>query len=231
MIQFQKSNSRACTLIYALIHLLIFHFSDQNAYSQNNLPRLEEWAQKVEHADLPNFYKIDDQVYRSKQPDHREMKELNAMGIGTILNLRHVRSDRWKGRSTQLQLIHLPINSWKISYTELVTGTSILLKSKDPVLVHCWHGSDRTGCIIACYRLIKFGWTKQQAIDEMRNGGYGFHYKRFAYIPVLLQNLDLERFKKDVENFDVQGYLSKPHPHYIRNFILYLTDLKDWNLD
>ena len=44
-----------------------------------------------------------------------------------------------------------------------------------PVLVHCRHGSDRTGMMVAIYRIVVEGWTKAQAIDEMVNGGYGYH--------------------------------------------------------
>ena len=44
-----------------------------------------------------------------------------------------------------------------------------------PVLVHCEHGSDRTGTMVAIYRIAFEGWTKAQATDEMINGGFGIH--------------------------------------------------------
>lgn len=43
------------------------------------------------------------------------------------------------------------------------------------MVVHCWHGSDRTGAVIAAYRIVQQGWSQHDAIDEMINGGYGFH--------------------------------------------------------
>jgi tyrosine-protein phosphatase SIW14 len=199
--------------------------------SQISFQRPDTWAKKIDSTSLSNFYKIDSLVFRSKQPDHNGMLQAQSMGIKTVLNLRHIRNDRWKARNTLLKLNHLAINSWKISYSELVIATAFLVKSKNPVLVHCWHGSDRTGCIIACYRMVKQGWSKQQAIDEMLNGGYGFHQKRFAYIPVLLQSIDLEKFRTDIESCQTILVDVKPAPNYLKRFFLYLTDLKDWNLD
>ena len=43
------------------------------------------------------------------------------------------------------------------------------------VLVHCQHGADRTGTMCAMYRILREGWTADDAIDEMKNGGYGYH--------------------------------------------------------
>ena len=43
-----------------------------------------------------------------------------------------------------------------------------------PVLLHCYQGSDRTGMLTAMYRIVVQGWTKEAAIEEMKEGGYGF---------------------------------------------------------
>jgi protein tyrosine/serine phosphatase len=162
--------------------------------------RPTNWAQKVSVNGMHNLYKIDSLVYRSEQPHHKEMKELQSMGISTVLNLRHKRNDNWKGRKTKLKLEHIPINTWKVSYDELVNATGILVRAKEPILVHCWHGSDRTGAIIACYRIVKFNWTKEEAIKELVNGGYGFHKNTFQNIVQLINSIDVEKFKMDVTN-------------------------------
>jgi tyrosine-protein phosphatase SIW14 len=44
-----------------------------------------------------------------------------------------------------------------------------------PVFVHCAYGSDRTGLMIAMYRIVLQGWRNDDAYEEMVNGGYGFH--------------------------------------------------------
>ena len=48
-------------------------------------------------------------------------------------------------------------------------------RASGPVLVHCLHGSDRTGTIVAMYRIVEQGWTREAAIAEMTGGGYGYH--------------------------------------------------------
>ena len=63
-----------------------------------------------------------------------------------------------------------------------------------PVFVHCLHGADRTGTMCAAYRVVVDGWTKQQAIDEMTKGGYGFH-PVWANLPKFIENLDVEKIK------------------------------------
>ena len=47
------------------------------------------------------------------------------------------------------------------------------------------------------YRVVVDGWTKQQAIDEMTKGGYGFH-PVWANLPRLIENLDVEKIKAKV---------------------------------
>lgn len=42
-----------------------------------------------------------------------------------------------------------------------------ILDANQPVMVHCWAGADRTGYAIAAYRILRQGWTAQQALDEM----------------------------------------------------------------
>jgi hypothetical protein len=46
---------------------------------------------------------------------------------------------------------------------------------KGPIPIHCWKGSDRTGLTSALYRIIFDGWTKENAIRELEDGGFGFH--------------------------------------------------------
>jgi uncharacterized protein (TIGR01244 family) len=39
--------------------------------------------------------------------------------------------------------------------------------ANQPVLVHCWHGTNRTGVLMAIYRIKEQGWPFQKALDEM----------------------------------------------------------------
>jgi protein-tyrosine phosphatase len=65
---------------------------------------------------------------------------------------------------------------------------------RTPILVHCQHGSDRTGMMCAMYRIVLQGWTEEAAIKEMIDRGYGFH-EVWANIAPWINNLDVARIK------------------------------------
>lgn len=66
-----------------------------------------------------------------------------------------------------------------------------------PYLVHCNHGADRTGMTIALYRMAVQGWSREDAIEEMRRGGYGFH-EVWKEIVTFLEQVDIEQVRRAV---------------------------------
>ena len=64
-----------------------------------------------------------------------------------------------------------------------------------PVLVHCLHGADRTGTMCALYRIAIQGWSKEDALKEMTEGGYNFHGV-FENLLEYLNDLDIEQIKQ-----------------------------------
>jgi hypothetical protein len=66
------------------------------------------------------------------------------------------------------------------------------------VLVHCWHGSDRTGFFVAGYRIICQGWSREAALEELQRGGFGFHAFWYPNIVRCLAGLDVEEVRRQV---------------------------------
>ena len=138
--------------------------------------RPEKWAQKIEISGLPNFHKVSDALYRGAQPDKKGMEELKKMGIKTIINLRTFHSDRDEIDTMNFNYIPISAQAWKtkekvvLNFLKTVTDTE-----NQPVFVHCQHGADRTGTMCAIYRIAVQNWTKEDAIEEMVNGGFGYH--------------------------------------------------------
>lgn len=164
--------------------------------------RQSNWANKIEFKGLYNLYKVDDNLYRSEQPNKNNMSVLSNFGIKTVINLRHTKTDNCEVKNTNLEIKHIAINTWTISYDDVVQSLKAINSSKKPVLIHCLHGSDRTGCIVAAYRMSNCNWTKDEAIKEFKEGGFGYHEKWFPNILKLLNTIDIEKIKKDVNNIN-----------------------------
>jgi protein tyrosine/serine phosphatase len=165
-----------------------------NSYSQPKL-RPAKWATQVIGTELDNFHKMDEGVYRSKQPDEETFAMLENMGIKEILNLRRHHSDNDEAEETDLTLHHIKINAGSITEDHLIKALSIIKNRKGPIVFHCWHGSDRTGAVAAAYRIIFNNWSKADAIDELENGNYGYHEQFYGNIKDLINNLDVDHVK------------------------------------
>ena len=159
---------------------------------------LNVFSQKIENLYVDNLYKVDSNIYRSAQPNKKGMLYLDSLGIKTILNLRHTRNDNREAKNTSLILKKVSINTWKMNEQDIIDALKIIEKSEKPILIHCLHGSDRTGAVIASYRIVFQNWTKKEAINEMLNPKFGFHIKSFSHIIKLIENLDVEKVKNSL---------------------------------
>jgi len=158
--------------------------------------RPPEWAQPMIGVELGNFYRVSDELYRSRQPDDEEMEQLKAMGIRSVLNLREYHSDDGKAKNTGIVLYRVAMNAGEINDALVEKALDDIAAAPKPILVHCWHGSDRTGAIVAMYRMVFQNWPRQQAIDEFLNGGFGYHKNFYPNIERYLETVDINRFKQ-----------------------------------
>lgn len=124
-----------------------------------------------------NLYKITDKLYRSKQLSKKELPLINDLKIKTIVNLRPSTRDKKEFSHTDIFLADVPIRTWAIKDRQIAEALWQIEKGQrnGNVLLHCYHGSDRTGLIIGMYRIIYQNWTIENAYQEMRQGGYGFN--------------------------------------------------------
>lgn len=148
--------------------------------------RPTQWATAIASLPgLPNLFRVDAGLYRAAQPTSDGFVTLSAMPalangdrpIHTVLSLRALDDDGplLPARS-DLHLEQIRIFTWHIEDSEVLTFLRIVTTpAMQPVLVHCQHGADRTGLMVAIYRIVVQGWSKQAALDEMVDGGYGYH--------------------------------------------------------
>lgn len=154
--------------------------------------RLMTWAQPLEVAGVENVYRVSPELYRSEQPTRIGMENLEKLGVETVVSLRAFHSDRDLIEGTELEYERIRFETWAPDDEELVRFLKIATDpSRTPVLVHCLHGSDRTGAMCALYRIILQGWTKDAAIVEMKSGGYG-HHKIWGNLERWIRGLDVK---------------------------------------
>ncbi len=174
--------------------LLLFLLLSSTCYAEPRI-RPETWGKPIIGINLQNIYLVDKGIYRSEQPKRRDMNNLKLLGITEVLNLREFHSDKDDITDTNIVLHRVKMHTGNITEDQIIKSLDIINNKKGSILIHCWHGSDRTGVTIAAYRIIFNNWTKSQALDEMTNGGYGYHAKFYPELVTLVESLDVNKIK------------------------------------
>jgi protein tyrosine phosphatase (PTP) superfamily phosphohydrolase (DUF442 family) len=137
------------------------------------------WARSA-HAQRtpPGFREVVPGVFRSAQPDPGDLRAIRELGVRTVVVLRSAvpEAERETAARVGLELVHVPMDGTKIpSMEEVDRALAVILEpSKRPVLVHCAHGEERTGTVIAAYRVVAEGWDPAAAEAEALKLGFGF---------------------------------------------------------
>jgi protein tyrosine/serine phosphatase len=127
--------------------------------------------------ELSNFHQVNTQLYRGAQPRAGGLRILKSLGVRTILNLRggaaETRAEGDQARQLGLRYYSVPLPDLSApSDKDVQQALAIINQTENqPVFVHCHHGEDRTGTIIACYRISHDGWTATDARKEAEKFG------------------------------------------------------------
>lgn len=150
------------------------------------------WATPVVKKGLPNLFKVSNTLYRGAQPTREGFMELKKMGIKTIINLRQHHTDKKMIVGMGFNYFNIPTSTTKPDRTRYQKALSIMDNpAMWPVFVHCQHGADRTGSAVALYRVTIQKWETEEAIRELREGGYG-HHTMFKDIIQFIRNYSKE---------------------------------------
>ena len=137
--------------------------------------------------DVCNFHQVDAQLYRGGRPRSSAYPKLVGIGVRTIINLEEpefameekaaidqlnsgLPSDR------QIQFVSFPITPAEIDEEGVSDGRlrelfGEIQASGKPIFLHCYHGKDRTGMVVALYRLLLNQKSATDAYDE------AYHYQ------------------------------------------------------
>ena len=150
---------------------------------------------------LPNFARVSEALYRGAQPTREGFARLKALGVRTIVDLRDHHSDREAIRGLGFGYTNIPFASSRPQERQVLEFLSIVTDPKNqPVFVHCRHGADRTGMMVACYRMVVENWDRQRSLAELSN--FGFHNIW----------LDIRQFLLDIDMQSIARQLSSMPP-------------------
>lgn len=131
-------------------------------------------------AHVRNFDKVNDQIYRGGDPTAVGLTELGAMGIKVDLDLREegeaTKTEQEEAEKLGIKYVNIPMKPFSAPTEDQMQRALALLRATKPgpIFVHCRRGKDRTGAVIACYRIQHDGWSNQQALEEARKHGMSF---------------------------------------------------------
>jgi protein tyrosine phosphatase (PTP) superfamily phosphohydrolase (DUF442 family) len=152
-----------------------------------------------------NFGKVDDHLYRGAQVDSEGIQTLKKLGVKLIVNLR-LPGDGWKEEAAEalaqgILYTNIPMSGVGRPKDEQIQQVLALFQTfSTPIFVHCQHGCDRTGTVVACYRIQHDRWSPELALREAER----FGISKFEY-----------PMKKYVMEF---GKTSKPDPREARSY-------------
>jgi len=190
--------SKQAVIAAVLCVLLLSH----NLYGTN---RPEKWADEIKVKGIGNFYKVSDELYRGRQPTAEGIAKLKELGIKTIVNLRMEESDSELLTDSNIAYERIAIKAKTVDEADVIKFLKIATnKEKTPVFLHCRRGADRTGMMVAVYRVAVQDWTKEEAIEEMVKGGYRFS-PLCRKLKTFIMNLDIEKIRKSIADSSISS--------------------------
>jgi len=139
---------------------------------------------------IHNAGKVTGFLYRGAQPSKESFAELKKLGVTTIVDLRkgenRPKEERKEVEALEMRYVYIPVSGWAPPSNAQVAEFLSLFKNEEgqKVFVHCHFGDDRTGVMVAAYRIAIDHWTVEQAMQEMRSFGFHYHWhpKMEAYV-------------------------------------------------
>jgi len=178
---------------------------------------------RVSHQELagvPNFGQVTERLYRGGQPSEEGFRALKALGVEIVISLRHgekqIATERASVEALGLRYVSIPWSTRdEPSNMQVAELLELLHDNPDKrIFVHCSAARDRTGVMIAAFRIARQEWTPTQALNEMKHFGFRddlqhfWHYHLKTYVGDLPQQLatdpNLRRWRASVHVIERQ---------------------------
>ena len=124
-------------------------------------------------------------LWRGERPSRSDATWLLEHGVGSVVNLEVMLDDHWSfdaatpgsDSDQSVPYYHVPdfepvhLVNWSLLDNHVAHFLAIMDEAPRPVYVHCLDGIDRTGVLIAAYRVVAEGVSRDAAIAEMARYG------------------------------------------------------------
>jgi protein tyrosine/serine phosphatase len=124
-----------------------------------------------------NFGEVNDHLYRGGEPSLAGLQELAADGVKLIIDLREkgeaINLERAQVQELGMNYVNLPLRPFSApTKGQMEQALALLFQSNSQIVfIHCRRGKDRTGTVIACYRIEHDRWTNGKALEEAKEYG------------------------------------------------------------
>lgn len=138
-------------------------------------------------AGIENFHMVNDHIYRGAQPSVQGFQALAKMGVKTIVDLREADSgmlaEKKVVEAAGMKFVNVPMHGMERPSPADVAKVLAVFNNKDagPVFVHCKRGADRTGTVVACYRISHDHWDNGKALGEAKAFGMAWIQKAMQH--------------------------------------------------
>ncbi len=129
---------------------------------------------------IGNFHQVDARVYRGAQPTEQGFQYLAKVGVKTVIDLREsdgrARKEEQMVTAAGMKYINVPMSGLTPPTPAEISRILDILENDTAgaVFVHCKRGADRTGAVIASYRIDHDGWDNSRALREAMSEGMSF---------------------------------------------------------
>jgi tyrosine-protein phosphatase SIW14 len=139
----------------------------------------QAFAANANVAGVPNFYQVNEHLYRGGQPSDDGFKSLAKLGVKTVIDLRlpdehSIANEERVVKAAGMRYINVPMHGVVTPREESVSQVLKLMNADGPVFVHCRRGADRTGTVVAVYRMSHDRWGNKQAFKEAKANGFSW---------------------------------------------------------
>ena len=191
----------ACVLVLSVLWAggISADGTEPQTKEETQSPKVRAIGRRLEEKGVTNFGEVTPSLYRGGLVRGDGIKALKKLGIDIVVDTHaNDTSEERDARALGMKYVAIP---WHCPWPKDEVFAKFLKVLHDnkgkKVFVHCRLGDDRTGMMVAAYRIAEEGWTAEEAMKEMKS--FGFTTSHHFICPGLAryEKEFPERFKND----------------------------------